>query len=69
MGWLKDSRWPRLRHRAAGRKGPSRAQREQEVVMDTESLLGNILVPLLLLAIAITLLLIQRARKKQNKGQ
>lgn len=37
--------------------------------MDTESLLGYILLPLLILATAITLLFIQRARRKQDKGQ
>ena len=37
--------------------------------MDLESLLGYILLPLLILATAITLLLIQRARRKRDSGQ
>ena len=37
--------------------------------MDAESLLGNILLPLLLLATVIALLFLRRARRKQHKGQ
>ena len=45
-----------------------RAQREQEGVMDTQSLLAFILLPLLVLATVITFLLIQRARRKRDLG-
>jgi hypothetical protein len=37
--------------------------------MDTQSLLVFILLPLLVLATAITFLLIQRARRKRDMGQ
>ena len=37
--------------------------------MDLQSLLGYILLPLLILATAITLLFLQRGRRKQDKGQ
>ena len=37
--------------------------------MDQEALLGNILLPLLLLATVIALLFIRRAGRKQHKGQ
>ena len=46
------------------------ANRAQEVgIVDPQSLLVFILLPLVVLATAITFILIQRARRKQDKGQ
>jgi hypothetical protein len=56
--------------RLLGRKGlVIGIQRKQEGSMDTQSLLVFILLPLLVLATAITFLLLQRARRKRDQGQ
>ena len=61
----------RLRYRSAGyRRACHRGSNSLEVVIvDSNSLLVFILLPLLVLATVITFLLVQRARRKGDTGQ
>jgi hypothetical protein len=62
-------RWRGFGIALLGTESLSRPSESRRTLMDMESLLVFILLPLLVIATAVTFLLIQRARRKRDLGE